>query len=143
MALTAVPLDILERITKSLGMESLNRPHAVLVDPGDFGTVFTYLPLLAEEYQKLPPDLQKYVYVVSRNRYGLVGFVPKNFELPGKIPVVSITAVYGPGGGLAEMTYLAEGEAHHRPVCHSIRREKLLELAKKKKIPVKTVIRAS
>ncbi|MBF0499838.1 MAG: hypothetical protein HQM09_06885 [Candidatus Riflebacteria bacterium] len=142
MALTSVSMDIMEKIRSALGLEGFNRPHAILADAGDFGTVFTYMPLLPAEFRKLPADLQRHVYLIGKERYGLVGHVPKSFELSDKIPIVSITAVYGDGGTLLELGYRTDEKGPLYQVKHGLRREKLLELAKKKKIPIKTTIRS-
>ena len=142
MALKPVPVEIVDQIRQKLGLEKFNRPHAILADAGDFGTVFTYLPLLPEEFKTLPLELQRHVYVVARNRYGLVGYVPKHFELPDKTPVVAIHAVYNAMGTLLDLGYQTDEKGPVRQVRHSVRRDKLLELAKKKKIPIKTVIRS-
>ena len=142
MALKPVPVEIVDQIRQKLGLEKFNRPHAILADAGDFGTVFTYLPLLPEEFKVLPMELQRHVYVIGRNRYGLVGYVPKNFELPDKVPVFAVHAVYNAMGALLELGYQVEEKGTVHQVRHSVRRDKLLELAKKKKIPIKTVVRS-
>ncbi|MFZ2960639.1 MAG: hypothetical protein WA705_27480 [Candidatus Ozemobacteraceae bacterium] len=142
MALTSVPLETVEKIRSSLGIEGFNRPHAILADAGDFGTVFTYLPLLPAEFKRLPIDLQRHVYVIGKDRYGIVGHVPKSFELPDKIPIIAVTAVYGEGGRLLELGYQTEERGTVHQVKNTVRRDKLLELAKKKKIPIKTTIRS-
>lgn len=142
MALKPVPVEIVDQIRNKLGLEKFNRPHAILADAGDFGTVFTYLPLLPEEFKKLPVELQRHVYVIAANRYGLVGYVPKNFELPDKTPILAIHAVYNAMGTLLELGYQIEEKGPVFQVRHGVRRDKLMELAKKKKIPVKTVVRS-
>jgi hypothetical protein len=142
MALEPISNDVMAQICQTLGVTSLNRPHAAFIDPGDFGTVFTYLPLFVDEYKKLPPTLQRYVYVVSKGRYGLVAFVPKNFELPQEGEIDTITETYDEFGNLREMTYnLKESTTLYR-LETSLRREKLQALAKKKKIHPKKIIRS-
>ncbi len=143
MSLEAIPQEVLERIREKLGLESFSRPFAVLIDPGDFGSVFTYLPLFREEFKKLPPDLQKYVYAIEKGRYGLVSFIPKSFEPFRGGNVTSIQTVINDSGAVAEMKYATdEGGDQLFEVKNHHRRDKLMELAKKKKIPQKSVIRS-
>ena len=142
MALEPVGLETLQKINQVLGVESLNRPHAVLVDPGDFGTVFTYVPLFPAEYKKLPPELQRYVYMIGKERYGLVAFIPKAFSIQGEEVVSSVSEVYDEFSNLREVTYVTSPSNRVHKVENNIRKEMLQAFAKKKKIPVKKVIRS-
>jgi len=144
MAIESLNIEILDQICKVLGVPSLNRPHALLADPGDFGTVLTYIPLFKSEFKKLPPELQKFVYVVGKEKYGLVAFVPKKFEIPGgDSKIVQVTEVYDDCGTLNELSYtLDDKDKTTYRVEHSLRRDLLQNWAKKKKIPVKKIIKS-
>ncbi|MBF0410478.1 MAG: hypothetical protein HQM10_24245 [Candidatus Riflebacteria bacterium] len=142
MAILPVTFEILETIRKSLGLEVFNRPHGLLADPGDWGTVMTYIPLSATEFKKLGPELQRYVYLVGKGKYGLPGYVPKKFDLPPKVSLFSVSTVYDDFGRLLQVSYKTEEDGPEQFVNDSHRRDKLLETAKKKKIPVKIVIRS-
>jgi len=142
MALKTIEPEILQQICEALGVKSFSRPYAILIDRGDLGTVFTYLPLFKNEYSALPLQLQKHVYCIDKGRYGLIGFVPKNFEPPDGGALTSVSTVYNDMGTLLELTYTTS--EHEKPYVleNAHRRDKLLEFAKKKKIPLKTVLRS-
>lgn len=142
MALVPVSNEVIQEICKVLGVETLSRPHALLADSGDFGTVLTYVPLFPAEFTKLPVQLQRHVYVIGKGRYGLVAFVPKNFEIPKEEEMDFISEVYDEYGNLREMTYSFKGKNVIHRVENSLRREMLQALAKKKKFPIKKTIRS-
>ncbi|MBF0546154.1 MAG: hypothetical protein HQM08_17040 [Candidatus Riflebacteria bacterium] len=142
MALQPVSTEIIDKIRQALGLDIFNRPHGILADPGDWGTVVTYLPLSSAEFKKLPLDLQRHVYVIGSGRYGLIGYVPKKFNLPPKTEIKAVSAVYDDFGRLIELTYKVDEKGPEYSVTESHRRDQLLETAKKKKISVKTVIRS-
>lgn len=142
MALEPLSNETLDKIRGALKIEYFSRPHAVLVDQGDFGTVFTYIPLFPKEYLLLPIELQRYVYCVAKGRYGLVAFVPKSFEFRGDGEMTGVSEVYDDFGNLREMSYTIDDQ-EPRKLENSVRREQLQVFAKKKKIPVKKVIRSS
>ena len=143
MPLMPIDNEVLDKICRVLGVATFNRPHALLMDQGDFGTVFTYIPLFKKEYSQLPPELQKHVYLVGKSRYGLVAFVPKSFEIAKEDSITSITEVYDDYGNLREISYiLSSNTGCVRKVENSLRREMLQSYAKKKKVPIKKIIRS-
>ena len=135
--------ELVQEMAQALGLPSLNRPHAAHVDPGDWGMVFMYIPLSGEEYGKLPARLKTAVYCFGRDRYGVVVHVPKSFELPAKDKVATISAVYDQMNNLKELAYTTEENPDTRRVQDSVRRDQLLEYAKKKKIPVNVQVRSA
>ncbi len=144
MGIITVTPQILEEVRQALKLPSFSRPYAVLLDPGDFGTVFTYLPLMEGEYEKLPLELKKVAYCIDKGRYGLIGYLPKSFETPrdGKVAAVSVT--YNEFGTIVDLSYTLDQKpetVYH--VQHPLRREKLLQLAKKKKLPIRSAVRSS
>lgn len=143
-AMAAKPLsnEIFEQIREALSLKEFARPWAVLLDEGDLGTVFTYIPLLPDEFKALGPKLQSHVYLIAKGRYGLVGHIPKSFDPTEEGDIIGVSVVYNMYHTIVEMTYTLDGHARPFSVRHPMRREKLLEYAKKKKIPVKTVIRS-
>ncbi len=143
-AMAAKPLsnEIFDQIREALSLKDFARPWAVQLDDGDLGTVFTYIPLQPEEFKTLAPALQSYVYLIAKGRYGLVGHIPKSFEALEEGDITGVTVVYNLYHTIVEMSYMLDGHAHPFKVQHSMRRDKLLEYAKKKKISVKTVIRS-
>lgn len=143
MALRPVSPEIVKEMCQALGLPSLNRPHAAQVDPGDWGMVFTYIPIKAEEYTALPTRLKSSVYCFGRNRYGVVVHVPKSFELPEKDKVATISAVYDQMNNLRELGYTTEGNPEMRWIKDSVRQDQLLEYAKKKKIQPKIQVRSA
>ncbi|OQA10158.1 MAG: hypothetical protein BWY66_00256 [bacterium ADurb.Bin374] len=143
-AMGAKPLtnEVFEQIREALSLKEFARPWAVQLDDGDLGTVFTYIPLSPEEFKTLGPTLQSYVYVIGKGRYGLVGHVPKSFDAAEEGDITGVTVVYNLYHTIVEMSYMLDGHQQPFRVYHTMRRDKLLEYAKKKKIPVKTVIRS-
>jgi hypothetical protein len=142
MALEPVTQEVFAEISRVLGLENLNRPHAAFIDPGDFGTIFSYIPIFKNEFKKLPIELQKHVYVIDKGRYGLAAFVPKTFFFAGDGEVVNVTEVYNLYGNLKELSYQVSDQTQVFHIEHPLRRELLQTLAKKKKIPVKKIIRS-
>lgn len=142
MTIKPVPTETLEEIRTTLGLESFARPWAVMIDTGDFGTVFSYLPLSAEEYGNLPPKLQSHAYRIDKGRYGLVGFVPKGFQIPREGRVTSVSAEYSETGRILKLSYTIDTTDRVFCVENSVRRETLMEHSKKKKIPIRTVVRS-
>jgi hypothetical protein len=143
MASLAISLDTLEEIRTALGLPSFSRPWAVVIDPGDFGTVFTYLPLASDEYQRLPPALQKHAYRIDAGRFGLVGFVPKVFEIPREGLLTGISVTYNPYGKIVRLGYITDQGSQEFRVEHPLRQEMLLAYAKKKKLPQKMKVSSS
>lgn len=142
MAAKPVSNEIFEQIRDALSLKDFARPWAVQLDDGDLGTVFTYIPLFSNEFKVLSPALQSHVYLIAKGRYGLVGHIPKSFEAVEEGDITSVTVVYNLYHTIVEMSYQLDGHQQPFRVYHTIRRDKLLEYAKKKKIPVKTVIRS-
>lgn len=142
MGVKPVSNEEFDQIREALSLKEFGRPWAVQLDDGDLGTVFTYIPLRPEEFKALGPTLQSHVYLIAKGRYGLVGHIPKSFEAPEEGVITGVTVVYNLYHTIVEMSYMLEGHQQPFRVYHSIRRDKLLEYAKKKKIPVKTVIRS-
>ena len=114
-----------------------------MIDSGDFGTVFTYIPLFPGEYERLPLHLRRHAYCIDKGRYGLISFLPRSFELPRDGKVISISTVYNEMGNLKSLTYKTDLDETVYPVENTIRQEKLLVYAKKKKLPVRSLIRSS
>ncbi len=141
MALRPVSPEILQEMAQALGLPNLNRPHAAQVDPGDWGMVFMYIPISGDEYGRLPPRLKTAVYCFGRNRYGVVVHVPKSFDAPAREKVAKISAVYDQMNNLRELAYATEETPEFRSVVDSVRRDQLLEYAKKKKIPINVRVR--
>ncbi|RCK78331.1 MAG: hypothetical protein OZSIB_1573 [Candidatus Ozemobacter sibiricus] len=144
MAIITVTPQLLEDIRQALKLPSFSRPYAVLLDSGDLGTVFTYIPLLAGEYEKLPPELKKAAYCLDKGRYGLIGYLPKTFETPRDGNVAAVSVTYNEFGSIIDLSYTldtAPETVYH--VEHPLRREKLLQYAKKKKLPLRSAVRSS
>jgi hypothetical protein len=100
MAVKIVPSEIIEEIKNTLGLTRFCRPYAALIDPGDFGTVATYLPLFPAEYKKLPPNLQAHVYLIAPGQYGLISLLPRTFESPDGGKVTDVTTESNAWGNL-------------------------------------------
>lgn len=143
MGIITVNPQIVEEIRTSLDLPNFSRPYAVLLDGGDLGTVFTYLPLMAGEYEKLPVEQRKYAYCVDKGRYGLLGYLPKAFEPAREGKVVGVSVTYNEFGNVVDLSYTLDTFQTTFWVEHPLRRDKLLEHAKKKKIPVKSMVRSS
>lgn len=122
-------------IDKILSTLSIDRPYAGLIDQGDFGTVGTYIPLYEQEYKKLPKDLQSYVYALAPKRYGIIAFLPRTFEAVDGGKVVSVETTSNAEGKLLKVKYKTD-EGGTFETEHELRREKLLNYAKNKKLPI-------
>jgi len=135
MAVKIVLAEIVEEIRETLGLKAFARPYAALIDPGDFGTVATYLPIFPDEYNKLPPNLQAQIYLIGEKRYGLISFLPRTFEAPDKGKVVEVTKFINAWEKVMKVVYKTDigGEFETE---HDIRREKLYKYVKNKKIKV-------
>ncbi|NLI79948.1 MAG: hypothetical protein GX442_26315 [Candidatus Riflebacteria bacterium] len=144
MGIVTVTPALVEEVRQALGLKTFSRPYAVLLDPGDFGTVFTYLPLMNGEYEKLPIPMRRYAYCIDKGRYGLIGYLPKGFETPREGKVATVTVTYNEFHTVVDLAYtLDESPDTTYHVQHPLRREKLLEHAKKKKIPTRSMVRSS
>lgn len=142
MAIKPVPHEALEKIRVALQLESFARPWAALIDPGDLGTVFTYLPISDNEYLRLPPDLQAFAYRIGKGRYGLIGFVPRTFETHREGKVVAIRACYNEFGSITSMSYHLDTDQKEYFVEHTIRRDMLFKIGKTRKIPISTSVKS-
>ncbi len=142
MALKTVAQEHIKEILDALGLKSFTRPFAGLIDPGDFGTVGTYMPLFPEEYKSLPPNLQRHVYLIGPGRYGLICFLPRTFEAPDGGKVTEVASEYNAWGKLLKMWYKTDKGSEFE-TQHSIRQDKLLMYAKNKKLPVSTSVKIS
>lgn len=135
MALKIVDRTHIEEILAELGLKSFSRPYAGLIDQGDFGTVGTYIPLYANEYSRLSPALQSQVYLIGTGRYGLICFLPRQFETPDGGKTISVNTQYNSWGKLLKVTYKTDRDGEFE-TSHTIRQDKLLTYAKKKKLPI-------
>lgn len=140
MAVKIVAREHINEILEALGLKSFSRPFAGLIDPGDFGTVATYMPLLQDEYRRLPPNLQRHVYLIGPGRYGLICFLPRIFEAPDGGKVTEVTTLYNAWGKLLKMSYKTDKGSEFETE-HSIRQDKLLAYAKNKKLPIGTSVK--
>ena len=52
MALEPIKQEVFTEISRVLGFQNLNRPHAAFIDPGDFGTIFSFIPIFKLEFKK-------------------------------------------------------------------------------------------
>lgn len=136
MALKIVDRQQIEEILAELNINSFSRPFAGLIDQGDFGTVATYIPLYAQEYKKLSPRLQSHVYLIAPGRYGLICFLPRIFEAPDGGKPISIEKQFNSWGKMIKLSYKTDKDGEFE-ICHTIRQDKLLAYAKKKKLPEK------
>ncbi|OIP28938.1 hypothetical protein AUK22_03615 [bacterium CG2_30_54_10] len=143
MGILVVNPQIVENICMSLKLKSLSRPYAVLLDEGDLGTVFTYLPLMDGEYEKLPLELRKYAYLLRKGKYCLIGYQPKIFEGARDGKVTSVSVTYNELSNIVALSYTLDTGETSFFVEHPLRRDKLLALAKKKKLPVKSMVKSS
>lgn len=142
MAVKTVAQEHIKEILDALGLKSFSRPFAGLIDSGDFGTVGTYLPLFPDEYKKLPPNLQRHVYLIGPGRYGLICFLPRTFEAPDGGKVTEAGTVFNAWGKILKVWYKTDLGAEFTTE-HSIRQDKLLNYAKNKKLPVSTSVKIS
>jgi len=142
MAVKTVAREHIEEILCALDLKSFSRPFAGLIDPGDFGTVATYLPLYAEEYKRLPPRLQQHVYLIAPGRYGLICFLPRIFEAPDGGKVTEVATVFNAWGKMIKVSYKTDRGSEFE-TQHTIRQDKLLAYAKNKKLPVNTSVKIS
>ncbi len=140
MALKTVEHEHIKEILDALGLKSFTRPFAGLIDPGDFGTVGTYLPIYPDEYKKLPPNLQRHVYLITTGRYGLICFLPRTFEAPDGGKVTEVSTVFNAWGKMIKVSYKTDKGGEFETE-HTIRQDKLLVYAKNKKLPVKTSVK--
>lgn len=134
MAIKIVERKYIEEILEALGLEAFVRPYAGLIDPGDFGAVATYIPLYPEEYKQLPPQLQRHVYLIAENRYGLICFLPRLFDTPDRGKVTGVTRVFNHWHKLLKVVYYTDKGGEFETV-HTIRQDKLLAQVKRKKLP--------
>ena len=142
MAVKTVAREHIEEILSALDLKSFSRPFAGLIDPGDFGTVGTFLPLYPEEYKRLPPRLQQYVYLIGPGRYGLICFLPRIFEAPDGGKVTEVATVFNVWGKMIKVSYKTDRGSEFETE-HTIRQDKLLGYAKNKKLPVSTSVKIS
>ncbi|GAB4275140.1 MAG: hypothetical protein Kow0029_16050 [Candidatus Rifleibacteriota bacterium] len=140
MAVKTVSTEIIKEILQSLGLQKFGRPYAAMIDPGDFGTVATYIPIFPDEYKRLPPNLQAHVYLVSPGKYGLICFLPRTFEAPDGGKPVEVSTVYDAWGKMVKVAYKTDRGGEFETE-HSIRRDKLLLYAKKKKLPISNSVK--
>ncbi len=140
MALKTVAQEHITAILEALGLKSFTRPFAGLFDPGDFGTVGTYLPVFPDEYKKLPPNLQKHVYLVAPGRYGLICFLPRTFEAPDGGKVTEVSTIFNDWGKMVKVSYKTDKDGEFATE-HTIRQDKLLVYAKNKKLPIYRSVR--
>ena len=142
MAVKIVARQHIDEILNALGLKSFSRPFAGLIDPGDFGTVATYLPLYPEEYKRLPPNLQQHVYLIAPGRYGLICFLHRIFEAPDGGKVTEIATVFNVWGKMVKVSYKTDRGSEFETE-HTIRQDKLLTYAKNKKLPISTSVKIS
>lgn len=135
MAIKIVSSDILNEILQALGLSSFSRPYAAMIDPGDFCSVATYIPIFPDEYKKLPPNLQAHVYLVAPERYGLIVFLPRTFETPDGGKPVEVSITHDVWGKMTKVTYKTDKGGEFETE-HTIRRDKLLAYAKRKKLQI-------
>lgn len=135
MALKTVAREHTTAILEALGLKSFTRPFAGLIDPGDFGTVGTYLPIFPDEYKKLPPNLQRHVYLIAPGRYGLICLLPRTFEAPDGGKVTEVSTVSNDWGKVVKVSYKTDKGGEFETE-HTIRQDKLLVYAKNKKLPI-------
>lgn len=140
MALKTVAHEHTKEILEALGLKSFTRPFAGLIDSGDFGTVGTYLPIYPDEYKKLPPNLQRHVYLISPGRYGLICFLPRTFEAPDGGKVTEVATVFSAWGKMIRVAYKTDKGGEFETE-HTIRQDKLLVYAKNKKLPINTSVK--
>ncbi len=140
MAVKIVAREHINEILNALGLKSFSRPYAGLIDPGDFGTVATYLPLFPEEYRLLPPKLQQHVYLIGPGRYGLICFLPRIFETPDGGKVTEVSTLISAWGKMVKVSYKTDRGSDFETE-HTIRQDKLLVYAKNKKLPIYTSVK--
>ena len=105
MAVKIIPTEIVSEILQILGLKRFARPYAAMIDPGDFGTVSTYIPLFPQEYKQLPPNLQAHVYVVAPGQYGLISLLPRTFEAPDGGKATEVFTVHNVWGKMVKVSY--------------------------------------
>lgn len=142
MAVKTVSSEITNEILQTLGLTKFARPYAAMIDPGDFGSVATYIPLFPEEYKKLPPNLQAHVYLVAPGQYGLIAFLPRTFEAPDGGKPTEVATTHNVWGKMIKVAYKTDKGGEFETE-HSIRRDKLLLYAKKKKLPISNSVTIS
>ncbi|MGM0599899.1 MAG: hypothetical protein ACQETH_08810 [Candidatus Rifleibacteriota bacterium] len=142
MAVKTVSPEIIEKILETLGLKRFSRPYAALIDQGDFGSVATYIPLFPDEYKKLPPNLQAHVYLIGPGQYGLICFLPRTFEAPDKGKPTEVTTTHNAWGKMVRVAYKTDRGGEFETE-HSIRRDKLLAYAKRKKLPITNSVKIS
>lgn len=142
MAVKIVARQHIDEILSALDLKSFSRPFAGLIDPGDFGTVATYLPLYPEEYRRLPPNLQQHVYLIAPGRYGLICFLPRIFEAPDGGKVTEVATLFNVWGKMVKVSYKTDRGSEFETE-HTIRQDKLLTYAKNKKLPISTSVKIS
>lgn len=140
MAVKIVAREHITEILTALGLKAFARPFAGLIDPGDFGTVGTYLPLFPEEYRRLPPNLQRHVYLIGPGRYGLICFLPRIFEAQDGGKVTEVSTVFSAWGKMIKVSYKTDLGSEFE-IEHTIRQDKLLAYAKNKKLPINTSVK--
>ena len=142
MAVKTVSTEIIEEILQKLGLKKFSRPYAAMIDPGDFGSVATYIPLFPDEYKKLTPNLQAHVYLVAPGQYGLIAFLPRTFEAPDGGKTIEVSTTHNVWGKMIRVAYKTDRGGEFETE-HSIRRDKLLLYAKKKKLPISNSVKIS
>lgn len=142
MAVKTVSSEIINEILQTLGLTRFSRPFAAMIDPGDFGSVATYIPLFPEEYKKLPPRLQAHVYLVAPGQYGLIAFLPRTFEAPDGGKPTEVATEHNVWGKMIRVAYKTDRGGDFETE-HSIRRDKLLLYATKKKLPIVNSVKIS
>ncbi len=142
MAVKTVAKETFKEILQILGLARFSRPYAAMIDPGDFGSVATYIPLFPVEYRKLPPRLQAQVYLVSPGQYGLIAFLPRTFEAPDGGKPTEVSTTHNVWGKMVRVAYKTDRGGEFETE-HSIRRDKLLLYAKKKKLPISNSVTIS
>ncbi|MDN5279463.1 MAG: hypothetical protein PWR01_3428 [Clostridiales bacterium] len=142
MAVKTVSTEIIDEILQTLGLKKFSRPYAAMIDPGDFGTVATYIPLFPDEYKKLPPNLQAHVYLVAPGQYGLICFLPRTFESPDGGKPTEVSTTHDVWGKMVRVAYKTDRGGEFETE-HSIRRDRLLLYAKKKKLPISNSVKIS
>lgn len=135
-----VTAQILSEIAQELGLQTLSRPYAALLDDGDLGLVLTFMPLLNGEYEKLISKYHEYIFKISDNRYGLVCFLPKKFITSDKSKVTEVIVYFNKNGNISKVEYKTEKNSNKAyEVLNPIRQQLLLNHAKKKKIKINKI----
>lgn len=135
MAVKIVPQETIKEILEAIGLKSFARPFAGLIDPGDFGTVATYIPLYSDEYKKLPPHLQAHTYRIAPGRLGIICFLPRTFDAPDGGKATEVRVTHNDYGKIIKVAYTTDRGGEF-VTEHTIRHDKLFTYAKNKKLPI-------